>query len=244
MELQELRSLHSTYSNAPGGEQVATWFSFYELYRVLESNSLRKIVELGGGIGTLSELTLHNTQAKLEIFEANQFCLNRLFALQARFSQRVTIHEQYDKAEVVLSEADLIVLDVNRSIFDAARIVPVVGDTVIFVEGHQIQQRWALMKSLLYNRRHFNYQDKRPGPQEKGCLVLTLTSRQGIIGSARSFFKSGEGPKVAFQALAVRVGANLLPLIRRIGMYEVAKFAAKRLGLHSWYESQNGNTTS
>lgn len=141
------------------------------------------VLELGGGIGTLSYAVLKNCSGILDVYEHNGFCRDALGKNLQEFRRRITVLSDYLSLPP-RREYDLIIVDGGKggeafggtdggfSQAIAAYINSLSSVKTIFIEGQRKSQRFwateALRTRFLYTPR--KYPDPTGG--KKGALRL------------------------------------------------------------------------
>lgn len=168
MHLEFAKSIHRKYSQMRGGEQVALEFSILSLLQLLEREKPEQILELGGGLGTLTEVILRVTDANLIVVESNAWCFEKL----KRNMQGLRTYElisDYTSLNVG-TMANMVVIDVNNGIYNVESLINNSTElTCIFIEGHHLAHRINISKTLWRNRSRQSFYDLRPRRGMKGC---------------------------------------------------------------------------
>jgi hypothetical protein len=160
--------VHSRYAAMAGSEQVALLFSIQELIKHLDQTSPRKVLELGGGIGTLTECLLRFSKSDLTVVENNEFCLNKMKKNLESFRHfnLVTTYENL----APYSDFDMLIIDVNNGIFNVKSLLfSAKNVSVIFIEGHHLAHRLNICRTMLEKNFIQEFEDLRPKRGIKGC---------------------------------------------------------------------------
>ena len=110
------RDLHAKYSAMEGSAQIALIYSLEQLDALLKLYRPTHILELGGGIGTISELLLLKSDAKIEVVENNDFCIEKMVKNLSHLREYELIVDY--KFLSSGSQADMLIIDVNNGIFN------------------------------------------------------------------------------------------------------------------------------
>lgn len=178
MKKEISKEIHSRYSLKSGSEQCASLFSIYSLESLITDKHFKKILELGGGLGTLTELMLQITEAELITVENNNYCIKQI--QKNLLNQRpYTLLTNYNK--IVHFDFDLLVIDVNNGIFSVTDLVAASTDLrAIFIEGHHLAHRIKISREIFRKKQVQKLEDLRPGRGEKGCAIFSITVDNSI----------------------------------------------------------------
>lgn len=220
--------IFNRYRNAQQNQQIATEFSFFSLAQILAVVHPRSILELGGGIGTMTELCCSDENRNVATFEHNDYCLNQLHILSESY-KNLNIYSDYSLALEAAQNVEFLVCDVNTSIFSTYWLVKKSHFKYIFVEGHQVHQRARIVWALFQNGRSYSYIDLRPGEGQKGCLLIVVDDSRSKLEAIRSFKFS-----VVASALVIKAGGAVLPHLGSHSSW-VAKRLARALKLTRFY---------
>jgi len=168
------RKLHEKYSAYDGSEQIALLYSLETLEELLKTRTPTHILELGGGIGTISELILVKSNAILEVIENNQFCRERMVQnLSELRKYKLIDNYQYLSGG---SLADMLVIDANNGIYNVSKLISLMPNIeVIFIEGHHLAHRINISLSLWRKGLIQKFYDERPKRGEKGCGIFIIS---------------------------------------------------------------------
>lgn len=173
-ESEYAKLLHERYRQKVGGEQVALQFSILSLQRLLHSEKPKYILELGGGLGTLTELILTHSDAKVDVVENNEWCRNQLLNNMKPF-RKFHLIEEYTKLSTS-HDADFLVVDVNNGIYPLNNLVMNSRNIrIIFIEGHHLAHRLNISRTLLRANKIQKLYDLRPHRGEKGCAFFEIS---------------------------------------------------------------------
>ena len=166
------REIHAKYSERVGAEQIANLFALEQLDNLISGRNFKLILELGAGIGTITELLLRSTESELICIESNAWCSQKLLENTAKL-RGFTVLSSYKEA--ISLEPELLIVDVNNGIF---QILPILVRNrklkTIFIEGHHLAHRVVIARWLLQTGKSAHYLDLRPAKGEKGCAIFEL----------------------------------------------------------------------
>ena len=160
--------LYNKFKAMTDSEHIASPIGIHALFAVLDENRPKNVLEIGGGIGTLSFQVLENTDADLVVFENHKGCIKSLKKNLSEFEDRYTLIDDYESFELPNKEYDLLIVDGgNRDLLKnvIARTRNVKG---VFVEGGRAEQRKVIRQSLRNKytftpRRYFDPEKKFKG---------------------------------------------------------------------------------
>ncbi len=173
MEPKYSEIVHQKYSAQVGSEQIALLISIQTLIKLLETKKPSQVIELGSGIGTLTEVCLEQSNAKIMSVENNDWCVSRLkHNLHGlRPFQLVTDYSELN----VGSSADLLVIDANNGIYNVESLVRKSTNLqTIFIEGHHLAHRINICKVLHQTLRRQSLVDVREKRGMKGCAYFEI----------------------------------------------------------------------
>jgi hypothetical protein len=218
------RELHAKYSAMEGSAQIALIYSLEQLDALLKLYRPTHILELGGGIGTISELLLLKSDAKIEVVENNDFCIEKMVKNLSHLREYKLIDDY--KFLSSGSQADMLVIDVNNGIFNISKLISLMPNLkVIFIEGHHLAHRLNISRALKQKGSIQEFRDLRPRRGQKGCGVFyTRSSTSGKdVAVYLSFLKVYKGFILSFYLVKVRslIGNALnkisfIPLIKNL----------------------------
>lgn len=87
--------IYEKFANLAGAEHIATIINIRKIAEICKEEKPLRVLELGGGIGTLSYTILANSNAVLDIYEDDEFCLKSLETNLAQFKGRFNIILSY-----------------------------------------------------------------------------------------------------------------------------------------------------
>jgi len=171
------KEIHKMFSDLIGSEHIATSINLQIVIDLCNELKPVRVLELGGGIGTITYTLLENSSAIVDVYEDNSFCIDQLKKNLLSFKNRYNIINNY-KLLPPARNYDLIVIDGGNgkkhdggfadSIYYYLSYINTVK--IIFVEGHRKMQsfwaRKALRKKYWYSINVFKSEF------EKGCSVI------------------------------------------------------------------------
>jgi predicted O-methyltransferase YrrM len=138
------RRIHQQFSEKSGSGRIASEFSLLHLSRLIRLRKPRSVLEIGSGIGTVSQLVLAHAERVEHLFsvEEDEFCRDAI-------KKNLTVHD-LQKWTLLNSQKelppdltfDLIIFDGNQyedTIFDLLR-----STTAVFVDGKRQETRAEL----------------------------------------------------------------------------------------------------
>lgn len=158
---RESKEIFGKFKSQVGSQHIASPVTIAVLSQICATEKPRRILEIGGGIGTVSYTLLKNSDAFVDIYEDNDFCINKLKENLAQFSGRFSIIDSYRILPPV-QEYDLMIfdggsgkiVDINDGGYkNMARLFINYLESVktIYFEGRRRPQRIAVYKALVEN---------------------------------------------------------------------------------------------
>ena len=131
----EVLAVNKRFKEQSGSEDIASLCSTQALFNILQSDKPKTILEFGGGIGTLSYLCLKYSDAEIDIYEDNDFCINALKQNLKEFEGRYTLLTDYANLYLPHKSYDLIIGDGGPYNLVEALVKNTQGIKRIFFEG-------------------------------------------------------------------------------------------------------------
>lgn len=155
------QEIYTMFKTKQGSEAISGVATLDAVISFLKKNNFQTILELGGGIGTISYVLLSNSDASIDIYEPNEFCQKALRENLTGMGGRYSILPSYDILPP-RRNYDLIVVDGgkgtgNQSIgiadygypqLIAAYIASLQSIKTIFVEGQRKSQKFWILEAL------------------------------------------------------------------------------------------------
>ena len=170
--------LYHYFKNQKGSQEIAKPITIEVLLRICQELSPKRILEIGGGLGTISRLLLEHSDAHIDIYEDNDFCIEKLKENLSRFESRYTIVDTYAMLPPS-RDYDLMVIDGadkkvkggigTKTIWLYLHYLRSIK--VVYIEGHRYLQRLQARKALAssYTYRLYDYADSMyDGKNQRG----------------------------------------------------------------------------
>src|SRR3989344_5184809 len=87
--------VYEYFRNQPGSDHIAKPTTIEVILDICEKEKPKRILEMGGGLGTISYIMLKYSDAFVDIYEDNDFCLSRLQEKISLFRGRFRIMKDY-----------------------------------------------------------------------------------------------------------------------------------------------------
>jgi len=161
------QSVYEKFKALPGSQHIAGVVTLKRISEIVDELQPKRVLELGAGIGTITYLLLATTNAHVDTYEPNEFCISALTENLSGFKDRYTLLTSYKQLPPE-SAYDLVVIDGGAGSQDdtgymrAAYLILLSLDTVrvVIVEGHRKGQntyvRRALAERYVYKRKREN----------------------------------------------------------------------------------------
>lgn len=164
--------LHAKYSALEGSGQIALIYSLEKLDELLKFYRPTNILELGGGIETISELLLLKSDANIDVVENNDYCREKMDKNLSHLREYKLIDYNFLSSG---SQADMLVIDVNNGIFNLSKLIGLMPNLkVIFIEGHHLAHRLNISRALRKKGSIQEFHDLRPTRGQRGVECFTL----------------------------------------------------------------------
>lgn len=172
--------LRAKFAAQVGSEQIALLISMQTLLKLLESRNPNKVLELGAGIGTLTQMCLEKSAAELTAVESNDWCIKRLEENLKGFREYLLI-SNYSLLNSGHS-ADFLIIDVNNGIYNVGNLISNSSNlNLIFIEGHHLAHRLNIAKTLHKSRRRQSFTDVREKRGKKGCAYFETQKDTSLL---------------------------------------------------------------
>ena len=110
MKRPSSEQIHALFSNQVGAYAIATPININAVIAFCVSRKPKRVLELGGGIGTLTYCVLNYSEAVVEVYEENAFCKEKLIQNLNKWPDRVVIKESYVQVPN-FADYDLVLID-------------------------------------------------------------------------------------------------------------------------------------
>jgi hypothetical protein len=138
------KNIHESFSRKAGSHRIASAFSLCHLSRLIRVRKPKVVLEIGAGIGTISELILLH-QEKIDCLcsiESDSFCRAALREnLRPRDGQKWNLLHSHEEIPGS-SDFDLIIFDGNQYDYTTFRFL--CDETAVFVDGMRRRTRKEL----------------------------------------------------------------------------------------------------
>lgn|GEM_PF-2422217 len=91
----EILEIHDFFGKQAGSENIAGIVTLEEMSRICQAIKPERILEMGGGIGTISYALLKFSHAFIDIYEHNEFCQGKIEENLAEFKERYQVIKDY-----------------------------------------------------------------------------------------------------------------------------------------------------
>jgi len=152
---KEAIAIYSHFKSLPGSEYIGKPVSIEALIGICRELKPKRILEMGGGIGTISYTLLKHSGAIVHIYEDNQYCIGELRNNLKKFEGRFQIINTYRILPPAL-EYDMVVIDGGNGVGKnggyhlATQMFLLFLDSVkvVYIEGYRAMQRDMARKAL------------------------------------------------------------------------------------------------
>jgi hypothetical protein len=105
------QEVYEYFERQAGSEHIASPWAMQVLFNILKQDKPKTILEFGGGIGTMSYLCLQCSDAEIDIYENNTFCIDALRSNLKEFEGRYRILTDYSDSRLPHDSYDLVLCD-------------------------------------------------------------------------------------------------------------------------------------
>jgi protein-L-isoaspartate O-methyltransferase len=139
------QTLQPAYAMKPGSQHIASLHACAGLEKLIQQYRPKRVLELGAGIGTLTDLLIESLtpDAVIVTVEDHPYCLEQMRNNLGRRLTRVTLVHDLDAVE--RDGFDLVVVDGGRA--DISVVPFVASRGFVFVEGFRGEQRKFIEES-------------------------------------------------------------------------------------------------
>jgi protein-L-isoaspartate O-methyltransferase len=175
------RAVYESFSIKKHAEHIATPISLQALFLVLQKVKPRRVLEIGGGIGTLSALVLKNSEASIDIFENIPLCIEALQENLQEFKGRFQLLTSYENSPLPSVAYDLVIVDggTNSLITQVFRELRSV--TAVYVDGHRDAQRALIRRELMKAYVYHTVRFRDPERKHKGGSAIYSTKNKNAF---------------------------------------------------------------
>ena len=153
--------IYHKFEKQSGSDNIGGLMAIQNLIEICHKINPQRILEMGGGIGALSYTLLKYSQAKVDIYEQNNFCIARLKENLAEFKGRYNIIRDY-RILPPHRNYDLMIVDggagkgQDKGFFQAVwhYLSYIQSIKIVYIEGFRRLQRIWTRKAL---RRKYVY---------------------------------------------------------------------------------------
>jgi len=178
--------IYDKFSLLGGAKHIATMVNIQTIIDICRKENPGRILEMGGGIGTLSFAMLRYSNAFIDIYENNDFCRQKLKENLVEYENRYTIIDTYRMLPPV-RQYDIMVIDGgNKEDYHPEWLYAsyLLDIKTIFIEGFRRSQYAWISKAL---SGHYICKAKRlPGHEinekfHKGGTLISCTPNNSSL---------------------------------------------------------------
>lgn len=145
---QRAQEIYGRFAARSGAEHIASPIGLHALLAVVDKTKPKYILEVGGGIGTLSYALLTYSEARIDVFEDHPFCIDQLRKALVRYEDRYTLLDTYERYALPRTAYDVVIIDGGGHAFIYNLIRELDDVRVIFIEGGRREQRKQARRAL------------------------------------------------------------------------------------------------
>src|SRR3989338_1129803 len=188
----EAMEIYRKFQEQTGSQHIATPVNLEALIRLCQEYKPKRILELGGGIGTISYTLLSSSEAILDIYEDNEFCQNKLKENLIKFEGRYQVISSY-RVLPPAQQYDLIVVDggnvkswdggFNQAIWFYVHYLKSLK--LFYFEGYRRLQRFWARKALrhryIYKLIKYDKMEWEGASWKGGLLIECRPSNSAVL---------------------------------------------------------------
>lgn len=173
--------VHGLFSKKQEATSIASPIGLHVLFSMLDELKPTHVLEIGGGIGTLSYAVLAYSNATLDVFERHPVCIEALKKNLAPYNGRFTILTDYVNFTLPRKGYDILIIDGGN--LSVVRDVIKKTDRIkrILIEGGRGEQakqaRKMLRQAYLYRPMRYKHTER----EYKGAHQMILTSNNNPL---------------------------------------------------------------
>jgi hypothetical protein len=175
-DVDETSSIFEKYSKLVGSDQIATRFALRIISKHLNEHRPKSILEIGAGIGTITELLIRELPtAKIFSYENNAWCISQLVKnINQKQVQIITSH----KSLLQTTESDFLIIDDYLDEEITFALISRIKPESVFIEGHRRRQRLYVVKSYKKMGWKIDFKNYRKSfdSNKGGCIIIKSNS--------------------------------------------------------------------
>jgi len=164
--------LFDKYASKAGSDQIASRLALRILSELLEKYNPATILEIGSGIGTMTELILNKSpNSKIICYEKNAWCVTQLKKNVDLSNAKILTSEIHLQS---INKLELIIIDdfVEKEILFT--LIEKTQPSIVFIEGHRRRQRLHVAETFIRLKLNFTLRNYRKDKNSKkgGCVIF------------------------------------------------------------------------
>jgi hypothetical protein len=185
-----LRIFHEEFTSMPLSQGIATLPSLVVLDHILTTYEIRKVLEFGRGLGTLTKFMGSNFDVEIYSLETNDYCItkSRENLIGVEYQDFRSIREIPDS---VLESIDLVVIDGPISKSDFKLVIRSTRKRIYFFENHQLISKIRIILALFLKGRTCRYIEIFPYHDNQGPSYVISLPRSSVFVLASNFVSLG-----------------------------------------------------
>lgn len=179
-----VNQIHSKYAGMVGSEQIATKLALTIVADHLDHTSPTSILEIGSGIGTITELLAQKApNSTIYGYEINDWCIAQLEKNLAL--SNIFVLKSYSDLKNIQNKIDFLILDDYLDQQTTYDLILSTRPETIFIEGHRRKQRLYVMQAYKNIGWGFTFKNfRKSSDSNKGGCVISHSP----ANSCREFF--------------------------------------------------------
>lgn len=180
--------IYSKYSSQPGSREIASLLALEHISTNLLYNNIHIVLELGGGIGTITELCLRTQSTENVItFEDNDFCVEVLNVLKREFPEKLEIITKLEKLHNFNAQMMIIDYPIHFEFLKSSIVNNRETIQIIIVEGNRYFSRLSVCYILLLQKKTFTITTFVNKNDDREALFILKITKQNLPNYFISF---------------------------------------------------------
>ena len=197
-------AIHNLFKQKDGSDAISGVATLDALIEICKERNPKTILELGGGIGTITYALLANSDATVDVYEHNEFCRKQLHENFKMYRERMRVVPSYDILPP-RSKYDLIIVDGGKGKghnderdggyprIIGAYLQSLDAINILFIEGQRKSQKFWILQTI---RTQYTYRVKRyadpSGGKKIGVLIECTPCRSEFVRTLTHAFQRGK----------------------------------------------------
>lgn len=185
----DARAVHDLYVHKEGAQAISGIATLEAVIRVIQEKRPRTILEIGAGIGTITHALLANSDAEIDIYEPNEFCIEQLKKNLTSFQGRYRLLT--DPNQLPPRRAyDVVIVDGGKGKgphdfgyprLVAAFLYSLTTVKTVIVEGQRKGQKYWILDAMFSRHRYTVKKITGKDERKKIATVIDFTPSSHVL---------------------------------------------------------------